>query len=78
VSHTKGLVDKRAANYINGIKGFLSFPKQFYTLTGEFQSITSPCVSKAVEYRFDRRNGNLFELFISIYFSYVSPLIAFS
>ena len=72
VNHLKHLVDKRTKNHINGIEGFWSFAKHILYNYRGVSKYHFPMYLKEVEYRFNHRKDNLFKLFISIYFGYVS------
>jgi transposase len=73
VNHSKSMVDKRTKNHINGIEGFWSFAKHILYNYRGVSKYHFPMYLKEVEYRFNHRKDNLFKLFISIYFGYVSP-----
>jgi transposase-like protein len=73
VNHSKNMVDKRTKNHINGIEGFWSFAKHILYNYRGVSKYHFPLYLKEVEYRFNHRNENLFKLFLSIYFGYVSP-----
>jgi len=73
VNHLKNMVDKRTKNHINGIEGFWSFAKHILYNYRGVSKYHFPMYLKEVEYRFNHRKDNLFKLFISIYFGYVSP-----
>ena len=72
VNHSKHLVDTRTKNHINGIEGFWSFAKHILYNYRGVSKYHFPAYLKEVEYRFNHRKDNLFKLFISIYFGYVS------
>jgi transposase len=72
VNHSKNLVDKKTKNHINGIEGFWSFAKHILYNYRGVSKYHFPMYLKEVEYRFNHRNDNLFKLFISIHFGYVS------
>ena len=72
VQHEKSLVDKKTKNHINGIEGFWSFAKHILYNYRGVSKYHFPMYLKEVEYRFNHRDDNLFKLFISIYFGYVS------
>ena len=72
VSHHKTLVDTRTKNHINGIEGFWSFAKHILYNYRGVSKYHFPMYLKEVEYRFNHRNENLFKLFLTIYFGYVS------
>ena len=63
----------RGKNHINGIEGFWSFAKHILYNYRGVSKYHFPMYLKEVEYRFNHRNDNLFKLFMSIYFGYVSP-----
>ncbi len=63
----------RGGNHINGIEGFWSFAKHILYNYRGVSKYHFPMYLKEVEYRFNHRNDNLFKLFMSIYFGYVSP-----
>jgi len=63
----------RGKNHINGIEGFWSFAKHILYNYRGVSKYHFPMYLKEVEYRFNHRDDNLFKLFISIYFGYVSP-----
>ena len=72
INHSKGMVDKKTKNHMNGIEGFWSFAKHIlYNYRGVSKYHFSMYL-KEVEYRFNHRKDNLFKLFIHIYFGYVS------
>jgi transposase len=73
VEHQKHMVDKKTKNHINGIEGFWSFAKHILYNYRGVSKYHFPMYLKEVEYRFNHRHDNLFKLFISIYFGYVSP-----
>ncbi len=60
-------------NHINGIEGFWSFAKHILYNYRGVSKYHFPMYLKEVEYRFNHRDDNLFKLFMSIYFGYVSP-----
>ena len=72
VNHSKGMVDKRTKNHINGIEGFWSFAKHILYNYRGVSKYHFPMYLKEVEYRFNHRKDNLFRLFINIYFGYFS------
>jgi len=72
INHSKNMVDKRTKNHINGIEGFWSFAKHILYNYRGVSKYHFPMYLKEVEYRFNHRNENLFKLFLSIYFGYVS------
>ena len=72
VKHEKHLVDKRTGNHINGIEGFWSFAKHILYNYRGVSKYHFPMYLKEVEYRFNHRHENLFKLFLSVYFGYVS------
>jgi len=59
-------------NHINSIEGFWSFVKHILYNYRGVSKYHFPMYLKEVEYRFNHRNENLFKLFISIHFGYVS------
>lgn len=63
----------RGKTHINGIEGFWSFAKHILYNYRGVSKYHFPMYLKEVEYRFNHRNDNLFKLFMSIYFGYVSP-----
>lgn len=73
VNHSKSMVDKRTKNHINGIEGFWSYAKHILYNYRGVSKYHFPMYLKEVEYRFNHRRDNLFKLFITIYFGYVSP-----
>ncbi len=73
INHSKGMVDKRTKNHINGIEGFWSFAKHILYNYRGVSKYHFPMYLKEVEYRFNHRRDNLFKLIIGIYFGYVSP-----
>ena len=72
VEHSKHMVDKRTKNHINGIEGFWSFAKHILYNYRGVSKYHFPMYLKEVEYRFNHRNENLFKLFLSVHFGYVS------
>ena len=72
VNHSKNMVDKKTKNHINGIEGFWSYAKHILYNYRGVSKYHFPMYLKEVEYRFNHRNENLFKLFLSIYFGYVS------
>ena len=72
INHSKNMVDKRTKNHINGIEGFWSSAKHILYNYRGVSKYHFPMYLKEVEYRFNHRNENLFKLFLSIYFGYVS------
>jgi len=72
VNHSKSLVDKKTKNHINGIEGFWSFAKHILYNYRGVSKYHFPMYLKEVEYRYNHRNENLFKLFLTIYFGYVS------
>ena len=72
VNHSKSMVDKRTKNHINGIEGFWSFAKHILYNYRGVSKFHFPMYLKEVEYRYNHRNENLFKLFLSTYFGYVS------
>jgi len=73
VNHSKGMVDKKTKNHINGIEGFWSFAKHILYNYRGVSKYHFPMYLKEVEYRYNHRKDNLFKLIIGIYFGYVSP-----
>ncbi len=72
VNHSKSMVNKKTKNHINGIEGFWSFAKHIlcnYRGVSKFHFLM---YLKEVEYRYNHRNDNLFKLFLTAYFGYVS------
>ena len=72
VNHSKSMVDKKTKNHINGIEGFWSFAKHILHNYRGVSKYHFPMYLKEVEYRFNHRKENLFKLFLSAYFGYVS------
>lgn len=72
VNHSKSMVDKKTKNHINGIEGFWSFAKHILYNYRGVSKFHFPMYLKEVEYRFNHRDENLFKLFLSVYFGYVS------
>jgi transposase len=72
VNHTKGLVDRRTKNHINGIEGFWSFGKHILYSYRGVSKYHFPMYLKEIEYRFNHRRDNLFRLFLHTFFGYVS------
>ena len=72
VNHSKNMVDKKTKNHINGIEGFWSFAKHILYNYRGVSKFHFPMYLKEVEYRYNHRNENLFKLFLSIHFGYVS------
>jgi transposase len=72
VNHSKSMVDKRTKNHINGIEGFWSFAKHILYNYRGVSKYHFPMYLKEVEYRYNHRKENLFKLFLSVYFGYVS------
>ena len=72
VNHSKSMVDKRTENHINGIEGFWSFAKHILYNYRGVSKYYFPVYLKEVAYRYNHRNDNLFKLFLSVYFGYVS------
>lgn len=72
VNHSKSMVDKKTKNHINGIEGFWSFAKHILYNYRGVSKYHFPMYLKEVEYRYNHRNDNLFKLFLSTYFGYVS------
>lgn len=72
VNHSKGMVDKKTKNHINGIEGFWSYAKHILYNYRGVSKYHFPMYLKEVEYRFNHRKDNLFKLFLNIYFGYVS------
>jgi len=62
VDHSKGMVDKKTKNHINGIEGFWSFAKHILYNYRGVSKYHFPMYLKEVEYRFNHRNDNLFKL----------------
>jgi len=73
VNHSKSLVDKKTKNHINGIEGFWSYAKHILYNYRGVSKYYFPMYLKEIEYRFNHRGENLFKLFITLYFGYVSP-----
>jgi transposase len=71
INHSK-VFAFRGKNHINGIEGFWSFAKHILYNYRGVSKYHFPMYLKEVEYRYNHRKDNLFKLFISIYFSYVS------
>ncbi len=63
----------RGKSHINGIEGFWSFAKHILYNYRGVSKYHFPMYLKEVEYRFNHRDDNLFKLFMSVYFGYVSP-----
>jgi hypothetical protein len=61
-----------AASIRDFIEGFWSFAKHILYNYRGIPKYHFPMYLKEVEYRFNHRKDNLFKLFISIYFGYVS------
>ena len=72
VNHSKNMVDKKTKNHINGIEGFWSFAKHILYNYRGVSKFHFPMYLKEVEYRYNHRNENLFKLFLTTYFGYVS------
>ena len=72
VNHSKSMVDKKTKNHINGIEGFWSFAKHILYNYRGVSKFHFPMYLKEIEYRYNHRNENLFKLFLSVYFGYVS------
>ena len=72
VNHSKSMVDKKTKNHINGIEGFWSFAKHILYNYRGVSKYQFPLYLKEIEYRYNHRNENLFKLFLSTYFGYVS------
>lgn len=72
VNHSKNMVNVKTKNHINGIEGFWSFAKHILYNYRGVSKYHFPMYLKEVEYRFNHRKDNLFKLFVSIYFGYVS------
>lgn len=72
VNHSKGMVDKKTKNHINGIEGFWSFTKHILYNYRGVSKYHFPMYLKEVECRFNHRKDNLFKLFLTISFGYVS------
>jgi transposase len=72
VNHSKNMVDKKTKNHINGIEGFWSFAKHILYNYRGVSKFHFPMYLKEIEYRYNHRNENLFKLFLSVYFGYVS------
>ena len=72
VNHSKSMVDKKTKNHINGIEGFWSFAKHILYNYRGVSKYHFPMYLKEVEYRFNHRKENLFKLFLTTYFGYVS------
>ena len=72
VNHSKRMVDKKTKNHINGIEGFWSFAKHILYNYRGVSKFHFPVYLKEVEYRYNHRNENLFKLFLTTYFGYVS------
>jgi transposase len=72
LSHAKNLVDRKTGNHINGIEGFWSFAKHILYNYRGVSKYHFPMYLKEVEYRFNHRTENLFKLFLTTYFGYVS------
>jgi len=72
LNHSKAFA-YQGKNHINGIEGFWSFAKHILYNYRGVSKYHFPMYLKEVEYRFNHRDDNLFKLFISVYFGYVSP-----
>ena len=59
-------------NHINGIEGFWSYAKHILYNYRGVSKYHFPMYLKEVEYRFNHSRDNLFKLFLTIYFGYVS------
>jgi transposase len=71
LNHRKAFAYK-GKNHINGIEGFWSYAKHILYNYRGVSRYHFPMYLKEVEYRFNHRGDNLFKLFMSIYFGYVS------
>lgn len=73
VNHSKGFVNKRTKNHINGIEGFWSYAKHILYNYRGVSRYHFPMYLKEIEYRFNHRSENVFKQFLKLYFGYVSP-----
>jgi len=64
IDHDKELVN--AHNHINGIEGFWSFAKERFHKYHGISKTNYPLYIKEMEFRFDNRNENVYNLLISI------------
>lgn len=65
IEHNKELVDKNH-NYINGIEGFWSFAKERFHKYHGISKNNYPFYVKEMEFRFNNRNENVYNLLIDI------------
>ncbi|MGH7240453.1 MAG: IS1595 family transposase [Candidatus Saccharimonadales bacterium] len=72
LNHSKHLADRKTKNHINGIEGFWSFAKHILYNYRGVSKYHFPMYLKEVEYRYNHRDENLFKLFLTTYFGYVS------
>ena len=72
LNHSKAFAYKHGGNHINGIEGFWSYAKHILYNYRGVSKYHFPMYLKEIEYRYNHRKENLFKLFLTIYFGYVS------
>lgn len=72
-AHSKEFVNEKTQNHINGIGGFWSYAKHILCNDRGVSRYHLPMCLKEIKYRYNHHQENVYKLFLTIYFGYISP-----